>query len=109
MQFFPSRADFHLLAISHTVVPVWTEVLADMETPVAAYLKLVGDDPGFLLESVENGERWSRYSFVGRNPLATLVLRDGQITRLATSRVARCSIRAYWRQWSPYSRSIRLP
>jgi anthranilate synthase component 1 len=51
-----------------------------METPVAAYLKLVGDDPGFLLESVENGERWSRYSFVGRNPLATLVLRDGQIT-----------------------------
>ena len=80
MQFFPSRADFHFLAISHTVVPVWTEVLADMETPVAAYLKLVGDDPGFLLESVENGERWSRYSFVGRNPLATLVLRDGQIT-----------------------------
>ena len=80
MQFFPSREDFHLLAISHNVVPVWTEVLADMETPVAAYLKLVGDDPGFLLESVENGERWSRYSFVGRNPLATLVLRDGQIT-----------------------------
>ena len=80
MQFFPSREDFHLLSIAHTVVPVWTEVLADMETPVAAYLKLVGDEPGFLLESVENGERWSRYSFVGRNPLATLVLRDGQIT-----------------------------
>jgi len=80
MQFFPSREDFPLLSIAHTVVPVWTEVLADMETPVAAYLKLVGDEPGFLLESVENGERWSRYSFVGRNPLATLVLRDGQIT-----------------------------
>ena len=61
-------------------MPVWTEVLADMETPVAAYMKLVGDEPGFLLESVENGERWSRYSFVGRNPLATLVLRNGQIT-----------------------------
>jgi anthranilate synthase component 1 len=80
MKFFPSREDFHLLSIAHTVVPVWTEVLADMETPVAAYMKLVGDDPGFLLESVENGERWSRYSFVGRNPLATLVLRDGVIT-----------------------------
>ena len=80
MKFFPSREDFHLLSIAHTVVPVWTEVLADMETPVAAYMKLVGDEPGFLLESVENGERWSRYSFVGRNPLATLVLRDGQIT-----------------------------
>jgi len=80
MKFFPSREDFHLLSIAHTVVPVWTEVLADMETPVAAYMKLVGDEPGFLLESVENGERWSRYSFVGRNPLATLVLRDGVIT-----------------------------
>ena len=80
MQFFPSREDFHLLSVAHSVVPVWTEVLADMETPVAAYMKLVGDEPGFLLESVENGERWSRYSFVGRNPLATLVLRDGQIT-----------------------------
>ena len=80
MQYFPSREDFHLLSIGHTVVPVWTEVLADMETPVAAYMKLVGDEPGFLLESVENGERWSRYSFVGRNPLATLVLRNGQIT-----------------------------
>jgi anthranilate synthase component 1 len=80
MKFFPSREEFHLLSIAHTVVPVWTEVLADMETPVAAYMKLVGDKPGFLLESVENGERWSRYSFVGRNPLATLVLRDGQIT-----------------------------
>ena len=80
MQFFPSREDFHMFSLTHTVVPVWTEVLADMETPVAAYMKLVGDEPGFLLESVENGERWSRYSFVGRNPLATLVLRDGVIS-----------------------------
>ena len=42
-------------------------------------MKLVGDKPGFLLESVEHGERWSRYSFVGRDPLATLTLRDGRI------------------------------
>ena len=53
-------------------MPVWAELLADLETPVAAYAKLVGDEPGFLLESVEHGERWSRFSFVGRNPAATL-------------------------------------
>ena len=35
--------------------------------------------PGFLLESVEHGERWSRFSFVGRNPSATLMLRDGAV------------------------------
>ena len=76
----PSRDEFHSLAHDHTVVPVWAEVLGDLETPVAAYAKLVGDGPGFLLESVEHGERWSRFSFVGRDPVATLVLRDGLVS-----------------------------
>ena len=76
----PTREDFAALAREHTVVPVWASVLADLETPVAAFVKLVGDGDGFLLESVEHGERWSRYSFVGRDPRATLTLRDGVIT-----------------------------
>src|SRR4029079_156150 len=75
----PSRDEFRALADQHTVVPVWTEVLADLETPVAAFAKLVGDGSGFLLESVEHGERWSRYSFVGRDPVATLELRNGEV------------------------------
>ena len=75
----PSRDEFRALAGDYTVVPVWTELLADLETPVAAYAKLVGDAPGFLLESVEHGERWSRFSFVGRDPVATLLLRDGRV------------------------------
>ena len=56
----PTREEFHALAAEHTVLPVWTELLADLETPVAAYVKLVGDGNGFLLESVEHAERWSR-------------------------------------------------
>ena len=79
MQFQPSREEFHAYAADHTVVPVWTELLADLETPVAAYTKLVGDKPGFLLESVEGAERWARFSFVGRNPSATLILRNGKV------------------------------
>ncbi len=79
MRFQPSREEFHAYAADYTVVPVWTELLADLETPVAAYTKLVGDEPGFLLESVEGAERWARFSFVGRNPSATLVLRDGKV------------------------------
>ena len=75
-----SRDEFRALARDHTVVPVWSELLADLETPVAAYAKLVGDGTGFLLESVEHGERWSRFSFVGRDPSATFVLRDGHVT-----------------------------
>ena len=76
----PSRDEFVALAREHTVVPVWTQILADLETPVAAFIKLVGDDDGFLLESVEHGERWSRYSFVGRRPRGTLTLRDGVLS-----------------------------
>jgi anthranilate synthase component I len=79
MKLRPTRDEFRALARDHTVVPVWAEVLGDLETPVAAYAKLVGDAPGFLLESVEHGERWSRFSFVGRDPVATLILRDGVV------------------------------
>lgn len=79
MRFRPSREEFHQHAAEHNVVPVWTELLADLETPVAAYSKLVGDGPGFLLESVEGAERWARFSFVGRNPSATLVLRGNHV------------------------------
>jgi len=76
----PDRAEFRALAAQHSVVPVWRELLADLITPVAAFARLCGDDrPGFLFESVEHGERWSRWSFVGRNPIATLVLRDGRV------------------------------
>jgi anthranilate synthase component 1 len=76
----PSREEFHRLASDHTVVPVWRELLADLVTPVAAFARVVGDEPGFLLESVEHGERWSRWSFVGRNPLVTLTSKDGELT-----------------------------
>jgi len=79
MRFQPSREAFHAYAAEHAIVPVWTEILADLETPVAAFAKLVGDGPGFLLESVEGAERWARFSFVGRNPTATLILRDGRV------------------------------
>mgnify|MGYP003341929969 FL=1 len=77
----PTFDEFRALARDYTVVPVWAELLADLDTPVSAYLKLVGDGEGFLLESVEHGERWSRYSFVGHHPVATLELRDGVITK----------------------------
>ena len=73
-----SREDFHALARSATVVPVWRDVVADLATPVAAYLRLVGEREGFILESVEH-ERWGRWTFVGRNPLATLISRGGKV------------------------------
>ena len=61
-------------------VPVFRDIPADLDTPVAAYLKLRGDGPSFLLESVERGESVGRYSFVGGSPRAVARLRDGQAT-----------------------------
>src|SRR4051812_25369483 len=61
-------------------VPIFREVMADLETPVSAYLKIRGSGPAFLLESIEGGERLARYSFIGSEPTAVLTMRDGVAT-----------------------------
>jgi len=76
----PTRDEFAQLARDHSVVPVWREVVGDLETPVSMYAKLAARaDHSFLLESVEHGQSWGRFSFVGRDPSLVLVARDGQI------------------------------
>ncbi len=77
MQISLTKERFLELAALHTVVPLATEILGDRETPVSVFEALVGDDDGFLLESVEGGERWARWSFVGWDPVFTLIARDG--------------------------------
>ena len=63
---FPDKDLFCRMMQSSTVVPVCLEVLADLETPVSIMHKLYrSSGPVFLLESVEGGERWGRYSFLG--------------------------------------------
>ena len=68
MEFSPSREAFLQLSQRGNVVPVCTDLLADLETPVSAFAKLRGHGPAFLLESVEGGENVSRFSFIGCNP-----------------------------------------
>ncbi|MDP1714431.1 MAG: chorismate-binding protein, partial [Anaerolineales bacterium] len=68
-----------MLLESTTVTTIIREVSADLETPVSLYLKLSGDGASFLLESVEGGERIARYSFIGVQPRAEYILRDGQV------------------------------
>ncbi|PXY20659.1 anthranilate synthase component I [Prauserella muralis] len=75
----PAREEFRALAGDRRVIPVVRRVLADADTPVALYRKLAGDRPGtFLLESAENGQSWSRWSFVGVDSPAALTVRDGE-------------------------------
>jgi anthranilate synthase component 1 len=61
-------------------LPIYREVMADVETPVSAYLKILGEGPSFLLESIEGGERLARYSFIGAEPIAILSTHEGLAT-----------------------------
>ena len=64
----------------HVIVPVWREVLADALTPVGAFLRLDPRPNGFLLESVEGGERWARYSFIGGDAFGVVTAKDGRVS-----------------------------
>ncbi|MFQ5810076.1 MAG: hypothetical protein ACE5JM_10700 [Armatimonadota bacterium] len=64
------------------LVPVCREILADLETPVSAFLKLTARDGNyaFLLESVAGGENVARYSYMGVQPAATLFSKGTTVT-----------------------------
>jgi anthranilate synthase component 1 len=76
-----SFEEFKELARRGTFVPVVKELVADLLTPVSAFLKIAEDaDYAFLLESVEGGEHVGRYSFLGKDPFLILRARDGRTT-----------------------------
>jgi anthranilate synthase component 1 len=70
-----------MLAKHHSLVPVTRVVDADLETPVAAFLRVAAEEPeAFLLESVEGGEHVGRYTFIGIRPYKRMTARDGMVT-----------------------------
>jgi anthranilate synthase component I len=79
MEIYPDFTEFDRLAKKANFIPVSCEILADLETPVSAYLKVVGTKPGFLLESAEGGERFGRYSFLGTDPSAIIRTKGNRI------------------------------
>jgi len=77
----PSAAEFARLSESHTLIPVYRTLTADLETPVSAFLRIAAGEPeAFLLESVEGGERVGRYTFIGIEPYKRIVARGRALT-----------------------------
>ncbi|MDO9528263.1 MAG: anthranilate synthase component I [Syntrophales bacterium] len=66
--YYPHFEGFKKLTNEGNLIPVYREIMADMETPVSALLKLSSKTYTFLLESVEGGEKWGRYTFLGSDP-----------------------------------------
>ena len=69
-------------------IPVVCEVLADLDTPLSVYLKLVDGPYGYLFESVQGGEKWGRYSIIGLPCRTQLRVRQHQITITTDGEVA---------------------
>jgi anthranilate synthase component 1 len=74
---FPTRKRFCELSGRGNLVPVYREVVADLDTPVSAFLKVATGGYGFLLESAERGGRFGRYSFLGTDPAWVLWVSRG--------------------------------
>ncbi len=78
-QFTPELKEFLKLSVGCNLVPISYEMIADTETPVSAFMKLDSGGEAFLLESVEAGERWGRYSFIGVEPRAIIRGKNGAV------------------------------
>jgi len=76
--FYPTLEEARAYRGQGNLLPVYREVMADLETPVSAYLKINDGGYSFLLESVEGGQRLARYSFLGVHPYLVVTSRhDG--------------------------------
>jgi len=73
--YYPTLEEVKKLSRDGNLVPVYREIVADLETPVSAFMKINRGGYSFLLESVEGGERLARYSFIGTEPYRMLSVR----------------------------------
>jgi anthranilate synthase component 1 len=89
--FRPSLEEFKQKAKKGNLIPIYREILADRETPVSVFQKIDDGRYSFLLESVEGGEKWARYSFLGSRPSVIVrtfgrkaeIIRSGKNAKLA--------------------------
>jgi anthranilate synthase component 1 len=89
--YLPDSTNFKENARKAGLVPVYREIVADLDTPLTVFAKVAGKDShAFLFESLEGGEKWGRYSFIGLDPIATfesnndtiIISRDGSTSEL---------------------------
>ncbi|MDH4183835.1 MAG: chorismate-binding protein, partial [Nitrospinota bacterium] len=75
-----TKDQFAKLATQGNLIPVYREIFSDLDTPVTAYIKLAAGQYSFLLESVEGGEKWGRYTFLGADPSVIFTYKDRKVT-----------------------------
>jgi anthranilate synthase component 1 len=106
--YLPNIETFTTLAQQGNLIPVYREIMADMDTPVTAFKKLDDGHYSFLLESIEGGEKWGRYSFIGSTPAQIVrskgtiieIIRNGKTTTITAEDPLDC-IRTILARYSP--------
>ncbi len=107
----PSLAEFKNLAGQGNVIPVFEEVHFDWETPISAFRKIDDGEFSFLLESVEGGEKWGRYSFLGSGPSHLFrsrgeefeILQEGKILQKGKAKDPLQALESFLRNFQPAS------
>ncbi|NWF91657.1 MAG: anthranilate synthase component I [Syntrophaceae bacterium] len=106
---FPSLSDFERLAAKGNLIPVFEEVHFDWETPISAFRKIDDGKFSFLLESVEGGEKWGRYSFLGSSPVYLFrskgeefeIVKDGEVFQKGRERDPLRALEDFLRGFQP--------
>ncbi len=107
--YFPDKESFAGLAAKGNLIPVYREIMADMDTPVSAFRKIDDGRYSFLLESIEGGEKWARYSFLGAAPSVVIrssaasveILKDGELLETISSDDPLETVRNYLARFTP--------
>jgi anthranilate synthase component 1 len=87
--YYPDLRAFQSLSTQGNLIPVCREIMADQDTPVSAFRKVDDGRYAFLLESIEGGEKWARYTFLGSNPSVVLRSRGRTVEILEAGRPLR--------------------
>ncbi|MCS7203245.1 MAG: anthranilate synthase component I [Thermodesulfovibrio sp.] len=73
-----TESEFESLKKKYNIIPLYKEIIADLDTPVGAFVKL-NKKPSFLLESVIGGEKWGRYSIIGVDPCISIIVQKRKV------------------------------
>ncbi|MDO8784675.1 MAG: anthranilate synthase component I [Syntrophales bacterium] len=88
--YYPAFEEFKKLAEKGNMIPLYREIMADMETAVSALRKLNSRSHVFLLESVEGGEKWGRYTFLGSDARIVFRVRGDDVLIRENGEIRRC-------------------
>ena len=111
--YYPDFSTFQSLTSRGNLIPVYREIMADMDTPVTAFCKIDDGRYSFLLESIEGGEKWARYSFLGASPSVVIRSKGNVVEVVEGDTVTRTEVvddpLGFIRQWLSRFVPVELP